>query len=199
MNRILNISWFSSGSPHAGCLTGPVAPGAQHDRSSSDGRNDYRGQPSHQLESRQGQEREEPEPQDKIDLKTKLDIKLQLFTDLLIDDVEGEDTQTVELLLPGGGAHWLEGAAGDGREDGAERVGLLQSGDFVVTEVDHHLGSVSAEKGWTIDSDISSVYTLEIGLQERNLSDKYCQPQPGDLGTHRIETTKKLCYIEFVY
>ena len=36
---------------------------------------------------------------------------------LLIDDVEGEDTETVELLLPGGRPHRVEGAAGDGRED----------------------------------------------------------------------------------
>ena len=94
-----------STSPDALSLRAPVGPGVEDDGASSERRNDYRGQPAHQLECRQGQEREEPEPQDKIDLKTKLDIKLQLFTDLLIDDVEGEDTQTVELLLPGGGAH----------------------------------------------------------------------------------------------
>ena len=78
-------------SPDTGCLTAAVAPGAQHDGASSEGRNHYRGQPSHQLEARQGQEREEPEPQDKVDL--------------LIDDVEREDAETVELLLPCSGAH----------------------------------------------------------------------------------------------
>ena len=66
-------------------------------------------------------------------------------TDLLIDDVEREDAQAVELLLPRGGAHWVEGAAGDGGEDGAEGVGLLQPGGFVVTEIYHHLGSISTQ------------------------------------------------------
>ena len=47
---------------------------------------------------------------------------------LLIDDVEGEDTETVELLLPGGRPHRVEGAAGDGGEDGALQGNCDQQG-----------------------------------------------------------------------
>ena len=65
-------------SPDAGRLTAPVAPGAQYDGASSEGRNDNRGEPPHQLKSRQGQEGEEPKPQDKIDLETEVDIEAEL-------------------------------------------------------------------------------------------------------------------------
>ena len=69
-----------------------------------------------------------------------------LSTDLLIDDIEREDTQTVELLFPRRRPHRVEGAAGDGGEDGTEGVGLLQAGGLVVTEVDHHLGAISTQR-----------------------------------------------------
>ena len=49
------------------------------------------------MEAGQDGQAEEPEPEEEINL--------------LVDNVEGEDAETVELLLAGRGAHGVEGAA----------------------------------------------------------------------------------------
>ena len=61
----------------------------------------------------------------------------------------------------------MEGAAGDGGEDGTQGVGLLQAGGLVVTEVDHHLGAIPTQSRDKLSYNIFSVlYCTDSGLFE---------------------------------
>ena len=96
------------------------------------------------MEAGQDGQAEEPEPEEEINL--------------LVDNVEGEDAETVELLLAGRSAHGVEGAAvpgvkdgvgggvpGDGGEDRTHGVGQVAPCGLVMAEVLDHLGAVPGD------------------------------------------------------
>jgi len=78
----------------------------------------------------QGQS-EHPEPEQQVNL--------------LINYIEGEDTDAVELLLPRGCPHSVKCAARHRGEDCTHGVWHLEPVLLVVTEVLHHLGAVLHE------------------------------------------------------
>ena len=63
------------------------------------------------MEPRQDGQAEEPEPEEEEHLEEEGELG-EDQGNLLIDDVEGEDTEAVEPLLPRRRAHRVEGAAG---------------------------------------------------------------------------------------
>merc|ERR1712223_1393086 len=80
-------------------------------------------EPEHQVHPGEDGEAEEPEPQEQ--------------KHLFVDNVEGENTEAVELLLAGGRAHRVERATGDCGEHSAHRVWKITPRDLVVTQVLH--------------------------------------------------------------
>ena len=73
---------------------------AQQEQEGAGARHDKNKYPEDEVAAGDEREGVEPEPKEQVDL--------------LVDDVEREDAEAVELLLPGGGAHAVEGAAGKG-------------------------------------------------------------------------------------